>query len=204
MKKLSNKAVVTIAFIIMIGGFLLITNDYFTGKKDKAYEKVSISLYQEQDGEIIDNTPQEIAAADISISEETKSGNYLGVLKIDKINLEQGFYDKDNENNNVGKNVTLLGPSNYPDEKNGNTILVAHSGSSYLGYFKNLWQLEKGDLATIYYKNKTYIYKIVDIYNDTKDGDVTIYRNKNKSTLTMITCTKDSDTEQTIYIAELQ
>ena len=89
MKKLSNKAVVTLAFIIMIGGFLLITSDYFTGKKDKAYEKISISLYQNQDGEIIDNTPQEIAAADISISEETKNGNYLGVLKIDKINLEQ-------------------------------------------------------------------------------------------------------------------
>ena len=46
--------------------------------------------------------------------------------------------------------------------------------------------------------------KVVNIYNDTKDGDVTIYRDKSKTTLTMITCTKDSDTEQTIYIAELQ
>ena len=204
LNKLSNKTIVIIAFAIIIGGFLLVTHDYFLGKKDKAYEKISISLFEEQDGEVIDNTPKEIAAADIEISENTRNGNYLGVLKIDKINLEQGFYDKDNEMNNVDKNVTLLGPSNYPDEKNGNTILVAHSGSSYLGYFKNLWQLERGDLATIYYKGKSYVYKIVDIYNDTKDGDVTIYRNKGKTTLTMITCTKDSDTEQTIYIAELQ
>ena len=204
MTKLSNRTVVTIAFLIIIGGFILVSYDYFAGKKDKAYEKVSISLYQEQEGIVIDNTPQEIATAEISVSDETKKGNYLGVLKIDKIGLEQGFYDKDNENNNVGKNVTLLGPSNYPDEKNGNTILVAHSGSSYLGYFKNLWKLSKGDLATIYYKNKTYVYKIVNIYNDIKDGDVTIYRDRNKNTLTMITCTKDSDTEQTIYIAELQ
>ena len=204
MTKLSNRTVVTIAFLIIIGGFILVSYDYFAGKKDKAYEKVSISLYQEQEGIVIDNTPQEIATAEISVSDETKRGNYLGVLKIDKIGLEQGFYDKDNENNNVGKNVTLLGPSNYPDEKNGNTILVAHSGSSYLGYFKNLWKLSKGDLATIYYKNKTYVYKIVNIYNDIKDGDVTIYRDRNKNTLTMITCTKDSDTEQTIYIAELE
>lgn len=204
MTKLSNKMVVSIAFAIIIIGFILVSYDYFAGKKDKAYEKVSISLYQEQNGQIIDNTPQEIAAAEISVSENTKKGNFLGVLKIDKIGLEQGFYDKDNENNNVGKNVTLLGPSNYPDEKNGNTILVAHSGSSYLGYFKNLWKLSKGDLATVYYKNNTYVYKIVNIYNDIKDGDVTIYRNKNKNTLTMITCTKDSDTEQTIYIAELE
>ena len=140
----------------------------------------------------------------MEVSDDIKNGNYLGVLKIDKINLEQGFYDKDNELNNVGKSVTLLGPSNYPDEKNGNTILVAHSGSSYLGYFKHLWKLEKGDLASVVYKGKTYVYKIVNIYNDTKDGDVTIYRDKSKTTLTLITCTKDSDTEQTIYVAELQ
>ena len=205
MSKLSNRAVVIIGFSIMILGFILITQDYFHGKKDKAYEKISISLYQEsQNGTIIDNTPKEVASADIAVSDNIKKGNYIGVLRIDKINLEQGFYDKDNENNNVDKNVTLLGPSNYPNEKNGNTILVAHSGSSYLGYFKHLWKLQKGDVATIYYKNKTYLYKIVDIYTDKKDGDVTIYRNTKKTTLTLITCTKDSDTQQTIYIAELQ
>lgn len=203
-EKLSNRTIVIIGFAIMLVGFCLITYDYFAGKKDKAYEKVSVSLFSEQDGEVVDNTPQNVAAADIAVKEETKQGNYLGVLKIDKINLEQGFYDKDNALNNVGKNVTLLGPSNYPDEKNGNTILVAHSGSSYLGYFKNLWQLGVGDLATVSYKGNTYVYKIVNIYNDTKDGDVTIYRNKNKTTLTMITCTKDDDTKQTIYVAELQ
>ena len=203
-KKLSNRTIVIIGFVIMAIGLFLVTNDYFTGKKDKAYEKISVSLFSEQNGEVVDNTPQNIAAADIAVKEETKQGNYLGVLKIDKINLEQGFYDKDNAMNNVSKNVTLLGPSNYPDQKNGNTILVAHSGSSYLGYFKNLWQLGVGDLATISYKGKTYVYKSVNIYNDVKDGDVTIYRNKNKTTLTMITCTKDDDTKQTIYVAELQ
>ena len=204
MDNLSNRQIVIIGFSIMIIGILLVSHDYLTGKKDKAYEKINISLFAENNGEVIDNTPQNIATADVEISDDKKNSNYLGILKIDKINLEQGFYDKDNELNNVGKSVTLLGPSNYPDEKKGNVILVAHSGSSYLGYFKNLWQLTKGDLASIAYKNKTYVYKIVNIYNDKKDGDVTIYRDKSKSTLTMITCTKNSETEQTIYIAELQ
>jgi len=203
--KLSNKTIVIIGFIIIGLGIFLITADYFTGKKDKAYEKVSISLYTENEEGIVDNTPQNVATADISTTfEPADNGQYLGILKIDKINLEQGFYDKDNELNNVGKSVTLLGPSNYPNEKNGNTILVAHSGSSYLGYFKHLYKLNVGDLATIKYKGKTYVYKIVNIYDDTKDGDVTIYRNRNKTTLTLITCTKDDDTKQTIYIAELQ
>ncbi len=205
MDKLSNKTIVIIGFIIIGLGIFLITADYFTGKKDKAYEKVSISLYTENEEGIVDNTPQNVATADISTTfEPADNGQYLGILKIDKINLEQGFYDKDNELNNVGKSVTLLGPSNYPNEKNGNTILVAHSGSSYLGYFKHLYQLKVGDLATIKFKGKTYVYKIVNIYDDTKDGDVTIYRNRNKTTLTLITCTKDDDTKQTIYIAELQ
>ncbi len=206
MAKLSNRMIVIIAFVIIGIGLFLITGNYFAGKKDKAYEKVSVSLYEENEGgEVVDNTPQNIAAAEIETTVEDNSGEgYLGILKIDKINLEQGFYDKDNPANNVDQNVTLLAPSNYPDEKNGNTILVAHSGSSYLGYFKNLYQLAEGDLATVVYKGKTYVYKIVNIYTDIKDGDVTIYRDRSKSTLTLITCTKDDDTRQTIYIAELQ
>lgn len=205
MDKLSNKTIVIIGFVIIGLGIFLITNDYFTGKKDKAYEKVSISLYSENEGKVVDNTPQNIAAADISTTvEPADNSQFLGVLKIDKINLEQGFYDKNNPLNTVDKSVTLLGPSNYPDQKKGNTILVAHSGSSYLGYFKHLYQLKVGDLATIKYKGKAYVYKIVNIYDDIKDGDVTIYRNRNKTTLTLITCTKNDDTKQTIYIAELQ
>ncbi|MBQ9011200.1 MAG: sortase [Bacilli bacterium] len=204
MDKLSNRTVVIIGFAIIIIGILLVSSNYLAGKKNKAYERVNISLYSENNGVTIDNTPKNIAAAGVEVSEDKKNSNYLGILKIDKIDLEQGFYDKGSELNNVDKSVTLLDPSDYPDKKNGNTILVAHSGSSYLGYFKHLWKLEKGDLASVVYKGKTYVYKIVNIYNDTKDGDVTIYRDKSKTTLTMITCTKDSDTEQTIYIAELQ
>ena len=51
MNKLSNKAIVIIGFAIIGLGIFLITNDYFMGKKDKAYEKVSISLYSENEGE---------------------------------------------------------------------------------------------------------------------------------------------------------
>ena len=50
---------------------------------------------------------------------------------------------------------------------------------------------------------RKYNYKIVNIYTDSKDGTVTIYRNENKSCLTLITCTKDDSTTQTIYIFEL-
>lgn len=202
--KLSNKTIVIIAFIAVIGGILLISADYLQGKKEKAYQKVSISLYSEVNNEPQDNTPQNIEQPEEQYTPSPNPNGYLGILTIDKINLTQGFYDKDNENNNVSKNLTFLAPSNYPDEKNGNVILVAHSGTTHIAYFKHLYQLKVGDKAKIEYKGHLYTYKIDNIYNETKDGNVTVYRNTNKQTLTMITCTKNDNTKQTIYIAYLE
>lgn len=199
--KLSNRTIVIIAFIAVIGGLLLISFDYLKGKKDMAYQKVSISLYSET----ADNTPQNLEESEEEAYTPTPNPNgYLGILTIDKINLQQGFYDKDNEHNNVSENLTFLSPSNYPDEKNGNVILVAHSGVTRIAYFRNLYQLEVGDTAKIEYKGHLYTYKIDNIYNETKDGNVTVYRDTNRQTLTMITCTKNDDTKQTIYIAYLE
>jgi len=42
----------------------------------------------------------------------------------------------------------------------------------------------------------------VNIYNVEKNGIVNIDRNYDQTTLTMITCTKNSDSLQTVYIAE--
>ncbi len=204
MSKLSNKTIVIIAFIAIIIGILLISSSYLKEKKDKAYQKISISLYEKKEKK--DSTPQNIEETKEEEKNETQenTNDYLGVLKIDKINLAQGFYDKGNSNNDVSKNITILDPSNYPDETNGNLILVSHSGSAAISYFKHLYQLEVGDIAKVEYKGKTYTYKIDNIYYETKDGNVTIYRDTSKQTLTMITCTKNDNTKQTIYIAYLQ
>lgn len=200
MSKLSNKAVVTISISLIIIGILIFSSDYLKSKKEKAYEKVRISLQTEKE----DNTPKIVEEEPQQEPEEVLPNGYLGILTIEKINLEQGFYDRDNPENNVDNNITFLDPTNYPDEKNGNVLLVAHSGSSSIAYFKHLYQLEIGDIASIRYKGKTYTYKIEDIYTDIKDGTVTIYRDTKRSSLTMITCTKDDETRQTIYIAYLE
>ena len=204
MSKLSNRTIVIIAFIAIISGILIISADYLEGKKEKAYQKVSISLYSEINNKKQDNTPQNIETTEEEYIPTPNPNGYLGILTIDKINLQQGFYDKTNENNNVSKNLTFLSPSNYPDEKNGNVILVAHSGVTRIAYFRNLYQLKVGDIAKIEYKGHLYTYKIDNIYNETKDGNVTVYRDTSRQTLTMITCTKNDDTKQTIYIAYLE
>ena len=199
MSKISNRAIVIISFSAILIGLLILSSDYLKEKKEKAYEKVRISLVTEKK----DNTPKNVTE-EPNEPEEVLPNGYLGILTIEKINLQQGFYDKGNPENDVDKNITFLEPTNYPDEKNGNVILVAHSGSSSIAYFKHLYQVEIGDTATIRYKGKTYTYRVKDIYTETKDGDVTIYRNTKKNTLTMITCTKDDDTKQTIYISYLE
>ena len=47
-----------------------------------------------------------------------------------------------------------------------------------------------------------YEYKIVDIYEVEKDGTVAIHRDYSKNGLTLITCTRNSNTKQTVYILE--
>ena len=129
--------------------------------------------------------------------------DYIGILEIPKVNLKQGFLDIDSKYNDVDYNITVVQTSTFPDVEKGNFILASHSGNSYISYFKNLYKLEIGDEAYIYYNSIKYSYKIVNIYNVEKTGQVAIYRNSDATCLTLITCTKNSDHEQTVYILEL-
>ena len=132
-----------------------------------------------------------------------KAYNYVGILEIPKINLKKGFLNVNSKYNTIDYNVTVIKTSTYPDVDKGNFILAAHSGTASISYFKNLYKLKKGDKANIYYKNKKYTYKIVKIYDQPKTGKLSIYRDYDKTTLTLITCTKDNKKTQTLYILEL-
>ena len=134
---------------------------------------------------------------------ETITPNYIAFLEIDKINLNQGLLPKTSYYNNVNYHVEILDISNFPDKVNGNFILAAHSGTSHVAYFKNLYKLEIGDIAKVYYGGKVYRYSLKNIYYQVKDGSIDIYRDFKKTTLTLITCTKDDKNSQTIYILEL-
>ena len=83
-------------------------------------------------------------------------------------------------------------------------MLAGHSGTGWKAFFNDLYKLTRGDKATVSYKGKTYTYKIVNIYTQPKVGTIAIYRNYDKTTLTLITCTNNDSTTQTIYIAELE
>lgn len=187
--------------IILIGGFFLSYN-YIQSKKIVAYDYMANIFYQYNDYEIIESDGETKEPVVEELGEVTDE--YIGYLTIPKINLKKGFLDKRSTLNNVEQNITIIEGSSYPDVEKGNLIIAAHSGSGWRAFFNDLYKLSTGDTAEVSYKNKKYTYKIVNIYKQEKTGKIAIYRDYEKTTLTLITCTNFDRTSQTVYIAELQ
>ncbi len=207
MKKFNFKYQVAAGVILIVGGTLVLLSDYIKEKRDVVFSEMNLAL-SEVNHEVIDNT-ETVEDTQKEIKEVKENNNdytyeeYLGIIDIPKIDLYKGFYNKNSNLNNVKFNLYVLPESNYPDTDKGNLIIAGHSGNYNNSYFANLYKLVIGDDITIHYNNKDYVYEITNIYNEEKTGKVRIFRNKNKTTLTLITCTKDDDYHQTIYIAEL-
>lgn len=197
--------------ILITLGITLLLSNYISEKREEVFSSMNLELSKEVP-ELAANDTEENKEEENSDDTEKEQEittlpnyeSYAGILEINKIGFYKGFYTKESSLNNVKFNIKILDVSAYPDEQNGNVIIIGHSGNYSNSYFANLYKLENGDIASIYYKDHKYNYKIVNIYTDRKDGTVTIYRDENKSTMTLITCTKDDETKQTIYILELQ
>lgn len=186
---------------------LSLLSDYIKDKRDVVFSEMNLVLSSINMDENLNNQDN-ITSDESEEPKEEKNDNYtyeeyLGIVDISKIGLYKGFYNKNSNLNNVKFNLYVLPESNYPDTESGNLIIAGHSGNYNNSYFANLYLLELGDTINIHYNNKNYVYKIDKIYNEEKTGRVRILRNKSKTTLTLITCTKDDNYHQTIYIAYL-
>ena len=129
---------------------------------------------------------------------ETKE-DYLGILEIPKLNLKQGFYNIDSKNNDVNKSVMLLKNSVMPDNVNSTIILAAHSGNSYVGYFKNLDKLNIEDKINIYYQKNKYQYTVTNIYELNKNGHILVDKNIHENILVLTTCSKNEEKQLVVY-----
>lgn len=197
-----SKTAIIGALITLIGGFFLSYN-YIQTKKIMAYDYMANAFYN--GNEVINIAEEEAQKKPIKEDEliGEVTNNYIGYLTIPKINLTKGFLDKRSTENDVEKNILVVAGSNYPDTEKGNLILAGHSGTGWKAFFNDLYKLEVNDTAYITYKNKKYIYNIVNIYKQPKIGKLAIYRDYDKTTLTLITCTNNDSKSQTVYIAEL-
>ena len=204
-KRISPNTVALIgAFVITLGGFLSFYN-FINDKKLFAYDYMNEQIYNETETEIYSVNTTEVTTDE----EETKTQNYqdiesyIGYLEIPKIKFKRGFYNINSSLNTVEANIEIIKGSEMPNVTNGNLIIAGHSGTGWKAFFKDLYKLEVGDEAIVTYAGVNYKYKITNIYKEKNTGTVSIKRNYDKTTLTLITCTKDDSSTQTIYIAEL-
>lgn len=202
MKKIKFNKYIILGFILVlfsiIGGNYKLLLNYFSNKQD---EQMIQEFYQD-DLSNEENKQGNIEINSGKINEKIKKDNYIAVLRINKINLIRGLVDESSNLNNIEYNVQIIKGSNMPDIVGGNLILASHSGNARISYFKNLDKLEIDDEAEVDYKNKTYTYKVVDVYDVDKNGKVEIKRNLSKTTLTLITCKRNTE-KQLVVILEL-
>ena len=196
----SNKSLVILGSLFLISGLSLIFLTSYTGFKTKTDEEIALDNFyiEEQQEEITDNTTTE------EVVEEKKetSINYIAVLRIPKINFKRGLVDKDSKYNNIKYNIMIHKESDAPDKEGGNVILVAHSGTAGVSYFRNVDKLSLDDEIYLDYNSQTYSYKITNIYDIEKTGIAPIRKETTKSTITLITCRHNTN-KQIVVIAEI-
>lgn len=194
----SNKLFIISVINLVIGITLFTYNsvyDYYLNMLDKnkvdnyiSNSKIKVNVVSIDNENTIDNE---------------EANNYLGIISIPKINLEQGFYGIDNPMNNVDKNIELISNSNMPDVENGTLILAAHSGNDRVSYFNKLYKLNIDDEIEIIYNKSKYLYKLIDIYEVEKTGSITLHNINNITSLVLVTCSNFNDNLQVVYISRL-
>lgn len=196
------------SFIFLIGSFMYIGRiayNYYIELRDYNKAQEFLNIGKEEIEEIkVDIDEEEIKEQPKQEEKKTSNYNYIGVLEIPKINIKRGFLNIKDKGNNVNKNLQVIKGSDMPNVKNGNLIIAAHSGNSYISYFKNLHKLSNDDVAYVYFNNIKYTYKVAGKYDAEKNGKVTIHRDNKKNTLTLITCSQTDKTKQIVYILELE
>ena len=196
---------VTGGVILIFVGIALLLVNFISEKSDKAFSDMNLALSSNITGveqvNLDDTDIEKVQAKKDEV--EYVYEPYIAQIEIPKINVYKGFYGKNSNLNNVKINLYMMPTSSYPDVEKGNVIIAGHSGNYSNSYFKDLYQLTEDDIINIYYNDTKYIYTIKSIYLQDKTGTINIYRNIDKSTLTLITCTQDDDSHQTVYIAEL-
>lgn len=199
--KRNNIFIVVGTLLIFFATSYLIFN-YYSNERLKQQDNDKVEEFFEVEEEEIEEVVEEVGEEP---KEEKQQINYdyIAVLEIPKINLKRGLVNTDSKYNNVNYNIKIVDGSLMPYVRNGNLILAGHNGSAYISFFKNLYKLDINDSVYVYFDGIKYEYIIADIYDVDKTGTVNISRDKNRTTITLITCKKYSKDKQTVFIGYL-
>jgi len=207
-KRIKKSQALLIGSLFIFGGSIVLSWNYLLTMREQVFSDMKIAMMDPapvQNVETVGDTPAPTNSAPSGHYEEQYTidySKYFGVLEIPKIGLKRGFYNVGSQYNNISSNVTLVSGSILPYEGYGNLVLMAHSGDSYISFFAYLYRLGGGDECYVTINGVTYHYRIVNIYQVNKSGAMVMDFNSPKPTLTLVTCTKDNDKAQTVYVAE--
>lgn len=174
-----------IFYIILLSFYLLICKSiYKTNNIPKEMIQKELAIEAP-----VDKINQQNIQEEKIIIKNTKTtlSTSIGSLIIPKISLKNDLYPIGDQNNTIEKNVTILYISNEPTENNSIIFIAAHSGTGKIAYFKNLDKLELEDKIILNYKNKTYTYKIENIWEIPKTGNINVEKTSNNQ-LVLTTC----------------
>lgn len=195
-----KKVLMIVGIIIFLIGIFLISFKAFSMLLIKNNERKALNEFYNEETKMNNNNVKDNQKLVKKILNNKME--YIAVIKISKINLEKGLVDKKSKYNSIDYGIQILNESDMPDVINGNVILAAHSGTSSISYFNDLDKLNIGDFIEINYRNKIFKYKLSKIYDVPKTGKISIDRDINQSSLTMITC-RNNTNNQIVLIGEL-
>jgi LPXTG-site transpeptidase (sortase) family protein len=201
--KLQKNAKITLSILFIFIGIALLTFNYFGSVKSNLFNEKNIELLSQQI-----ELPEEVRTIDeeepdITSPVQPSTTGYIGYLSVPDVNIKRGFVDFDNPDNTLSKNIMLIKGSSMPDVKNGNLILAGHNGRSWYSFFNDLYKLKDGAHAYVTYNGRVYDYTLKNRYDVPKIGTITVQRNGDVNTLTLITCHRTDNHKQVVFIFEL-
>ncbi len=139
--------------------------------------------------------------ADVSLNdEELKTidieNEYLGIINIPSIDLEEGFYHQLSS-----KNKLKYGVKNVKDDMDNVLVLASHSGHSDVAKFNNLKRLHEGEEIILDYNKQTYHYLFSHSYKVEKTGHIYVKYDHTKKALILITCDLSNNDKQIVYVS---
>lgn len=186
--------------LILVGTFLCFVGSLYLSTKYIELNKET----KEKKEAVQDFFNKELEINNKKIKTKSPKYDYISVLEIPIIDLKQGIVDINSIYNNIEYNIKIIDGSNMPDIEGTNLILAAHSGTSSISYFKNLDKLKISDFVYVYYNKRKYIYQIDNIYEEIKDGNISINKNSKDTILVLTTCNPNDNGYQIIIICVLK
>ena len=144
-KKVRKSQILLLGSLLIFLGGISLSYNFIKSLKEDIFEEMKQLMVQ-------DIPPTQNIDNNIPITEQTENNSgsnnvgrtenfdkYLGILEIPKIGLKKGFYNVDSRYNSIQYNVTVIQGSTFPDVAGGNLMLMAHSGTAYISYFRYLY-----------------------------------------------------------------